>query len=199
MDKLKKYLDENREGLDDAEPSGEVWDRIEGSLNVKRPRHFTIRDIYKWSAAAAIFFVTITCVYFILIRKDKPNEPVATTNTSAPTRPSYAEEIAGMDPAYATQAKNVYNTILRQQDELRILSVKQPELYGKFSSDLHGLDSSYGLLRKKVAQLPDQDVLIEAMLQNLQLQAELLSKQLFIIKELQHKKNSNEKTSYPGI
>jgi hypothetical protein len=199
MDKLKKYLDENREGFDNAEPSAEVWNRIEGSLDAKRPRHFTIRDIYKWSAAAAIFFVAITCTYFIVVRKNKTSETATTTGKSTSPTVSYAEEIAGIDPAYATQAKNVYNAIVRQQDELKTLSVKQPELYGKFSRDLHTLDSSYGLLRNKVAQLPDQDVLIEAMLQNLQLQAELLSKQLSIIKELQHKKNSNEKTSYPGI
>jgi hypothetical protein len=43
---------------------------IQQSLPLKKEeKHFTIRDIYKWSAAAAIFFIALTSAYFLFIRK----------------------------------------------------------------------------------------------------------------------------------
>ena len=52
---LEKFIRKNRGDFDDADPSNKVWKNIEQSLPVKKEaKRFTIRDIYKWSAAAAI-------------------------------------------------------------------------------------------------------------------------------------------------
>ncbi|HKC36493.1 MAG TPA: hypothetical protein VKB95_10540, partial [Chitinophagaceae bacterium] len=56
------------------------------------------------------------------------------------------------------------------------------------------LDSSYRLLREQATQSMNGDVIIKAMIQNLQLQSELLGRQLMIIHECKTIKTSkNEK------
>ncbi len=70
---LEKFIRKNRGDFDGADPSNKVWKNVERSLPVKKEaKLFTIRDIYKWSAAAAIFFIALTSVYFLVIRKS-PN------------------------------------------------------------------------------------------------------------------------------
>ena len=67
---FEKFIRKNRSDFDDATPSDNVWKNIEKGIPAKmQARRFTIRDIYKWSAAAAIFFATLTSVYFLLIKK----------------------------------------------------------------------------------------------------------------------------------
>jgi hypothetical protein len=73
-------------------------------------------------------------------------------------------------------------------------------LYSQFSEDLAALDSSYRVLKTQAVQTPNREVVIRAMLQNLQLQAELLGKQLRILKEFKNTKTGkNEKIGYPRI
>ena len=70
----------------------------------------------------------------------------------------------------------------------------RPELYKQFSNDLRVLDSSYRMLQTQAAQSPNRDVIMKAMIQNLQLQAELLYRQLLISNEIKNNKTQkNEK------
>ena len=81
-----------------------------------------------------------------------------------------------------------------RQKELRAAIANDPELYRKFQQDLNTLDSSYRLLREQASQTMNGDVIIKAMIQNLQLQSELLGRQLMIIREFKTTKTStNEK------
>ena len=66
---FEKFIRKNRSDFDDASASDNVWKEIEKTLPIKKdPKRFTLRDIYKWSAAAAIFFMTLTSVYFLFIK-----------------------------------------------------------------------------------------------------------------------------------
>jgi hypothetical protein len=81
-----------------------------------------------------------------------------------------------------------------RQKELRVAIANDPELYRKFQQDLNTLDSSYRVLREQASQSMNGDVIIKAMIQNLQLQSELLGRQLMIIREFKTTKTStNEK------
>ena len=81
-----------------------------------------------------------------------------------------------------------------KQNELKQIEKEHPELYTQFVKDIHKLDSSYQLLRAELPANPDPETLLEAMLQNLRLQADLLNQQLIIIKQIkQNKTSSHEK------
>ncbi len=199
--KLKNFIDGNRREFDDELPSDMSWQKIEQSISANKPaKQFSIRDIYKWSAAAAVFFITATCFYFLVIRKNNNDIPVAKTETPATSNGSNGTDISKIAPEFAAEAKEIYRSIESQQQQLKAIAKEQPELYSQFAEDLAALDSSYRVLKAKAVQTPNREVIIRAMLQNLQLQAELLAKQLTILNEIKNTKTEkNEKGTYPRI
>ena len=196
---LKKFIDENRRAFDDDMPSSTAWQQIERSIGVNKPvKQFSVRDIYKWTTAAAIFFITATCFYFLVIRKN--DNGIAKTETPAVKNGSNSTDISRIAPEYAAEAKRIYQSIENQQQQLKAIAKEQPELYSQFAEDLAVLDSSYRVLKTQAVQTPNREVIIRAMLQNLQLQAELLGKQLGILNEFKNSKTEkNEKNNSPRI
>ena len=196
---LKNFIDENRREFDDDLPSGRAWHQIERSIGANKPvKQFSVRDIYKWTAAAAVFFITATCFYFLVIRKK--DDRVVKAETPAINNGSNSTDISRMAPEYAAEAKKIYQSIENQQQQLKEIAKEQPELYSQFSEDLATLDSSYRALKTQAVQTPNREIIIRAMLQNLQLQAELLGKQLRILNEFKNTKTGkNEKINYPRI
>lgn len=195
---LEKFIRKNRGDFDDSDPSDKVWKNIERSLPVKKEtRHFTITDIYKWSAAAAIFFITLTSVYFLFIKKSIGNgsEKTSTVKTVTKENSSRLDNFNSISIEYAAEFKEAEQAVQDRQKELRVAIANDPELYRKFQQDLNILDSSYRLLREQASQSMNGDVIIKAMIQNLQLQSELLGRQLMIIHEFKTTKTSkNEKS-----
>ena len=194
---LEKFIRKNRGDFDGADPSNKVWKDIERALPIKKEvKRFTIRDIYKWSAAAAIFFIALTSVYFLFIRK-LPNSDgveIPTVKTDQQTNPSRLDNFNSISIEYATQFKQAEQAVEDRQKQLRAAIANDPALYHKFQQDLVTLDSSYRLLREQASQSINGDVIIKAMIQNLQLQSELLGRQLMIIHEYKTTKTStNEK------
>ena len=194
---LEKFIRKNRGDFDDADPSDKVWTNIERSLPVKKDaKRFTIRDIYKWSVAAAIFFIALTSVYFLFIKKQPGNDPekTSTVNTGTGENSSRLDNFNSISIKYAAEFKEAEQAVEVRQKELRAAIANDPELYRKFQQDLNTLDSSYRLLREQASQTMNGDVIIKAMIQNLQLQSELLGRQLMIINEFKTTKTStNEK------
>lgn len=186
---FEKFINNNREDFDDANPSQKVWKEVEKTLPVtKQNKKFSLIDIYKWSAAAAIFFVVLTSVYFLFIRKNSHEKE--TIITEAPK----SGDINGITPEYAVQLNQVSRSVEIRQKELQSAASAEPELYKQFIEDLSTLDSSYRMLKNQATQTPNRDVIIRAMIQNLQLQAELLGRQLKIFDEYKNtKKLKDEK------
>ncbi|HKZ67760.1 MAG TPA: hypothetical protein VJ111_15445 [Chitinophagaceae bacterium] len=201
--KLKNFIDENRREFDNDLPSAAAWQQIEKSIGVKKPvKQFSVRDIYKWSAAAAVFFITATCFYFLIIRKNNTDTGVAKTGISVANNNhnnGNTTDISRMAPEYAAEARKIYQSIEIQQQQLKAIAEEQPELYSQFSEDLAALDSSYRVLKAQAVQTPNREVIIRAMLQNLQLQAELLGKQLGILNEYKNNKTEKNEKNYPRI
>lgn len=190
--KLKDFIDENRRAFDDDLPSSAVWQHVEKAIEPGNSfSQFTLRSIYKWSAAAAAFFIVAITIYFVIIRKDETNTETVKVDQPANVLPGNGTDIGKMDPEFAAEASRIYQAIELQQQQLKTMAAKQPELYSQFAQDLAALDSSYRVLRTQAVQTPSREVIIKAMLQNLQLQAELLSKQLMIIQEFNNNKNNN--------
>lgn len=194
---FEKFIRKNRSDFDDASASDNVWREIEKTLPVKKEaKHFTIRDMYKWTAAAAIFFVTVTSAYFVFIKKEKypdsyrdENPPVGTEKEKSPSR---FETFNSVSMEFAAEFKEAAEAVENRQQELRSAIANDPELYRKFQGDLGILDSAYRLLREQADQSMNRDVIIKAMIQNLKLQAELLGRQLMIINEIQTTKTSKD-------
>jgi phage shock protein A len=83
-----------------------------------------------------------------------------------------------------------------KQEELKALAKEQPELYQQFATAINQLDSSYNTLKNQLSATPNREMLLEAMIQNLQLQLNVLNQQLNIIHQIKDsKKYSHEKNT----
>ena len=182
--KLKKFIWDNRKEFDNESPSEKVWDNIEASFTKKKKKKSFIRPLYKWSMAAAAMLVICSGVYLMI--NNKPDEPSAVVETKP--------EINNLPPEYASQMNQFVKMIDTKQEELKMLAKEQPELYKKFTSAINQLDSSYNTLKNQLSATPNREMLLEAMIQNLQLQLNVLNQQLNIIHQIkEQKKYSHEK------
>ena len=96
-------------------------------------------------------------------------------------------------PTYAREF-NAYNVAIDQKrEEIIKLARNNPELYKDFAADLEGLEVSYKNLRSNLSNAPNQEALLEAMVQNLQWQVDLLNQQLQILQRINKVKNGDDK------
>ncbi len=190
---LEKFMSNNRKDFDTENPSAKLWENVEKNLPAKKnAKIFSIKDIYKWTAAAAVFFIALTSAYFLWIKKPAVIEAVVKTEKAGDSNTVIQNDISTIAPEYAAEAKQFYRIIETKQQQLKSITKDQPSLYNQFAMDLSTLDSSYRVLKNQAAITPNRDVIIKAMMQNLQLQAELLSRQLMIINDFKNTKNEND-------
>jgi hypothetical protein len=105
---------------------------------------------------------------------------------------------AGSDLMSYQQKEMVYyaKIVDLKHDELKKIKKDEPLLYKQFSGDVYKLDSVYRSLKKELPKNPNREQLLEAMIQNLQLQMELLNRQLHIIKQINNSKKSAYEQAY---
>ncbi|GGB21594.1 hypothetical protein [Puia dinghuensis] len=83
-----------------------------------------------------------------------------------------------------------------KHNQLKAIEKDEPLLYRQFASDVSKLDSVYHNLQSQLPKNPNREQLLEAMLQNLQLQMGLLNHQLDIIKQINHSKKAEYEKAY---
>jgi hypothetical protein len=92
--------------------------------------------------------------------------------------------------AYEQSTHYFAQLIVNKQAELKGLEKSNPTLYKEFINDINELDMSYKSLKKQLPQTQDRSRLIKAMINNLQLQIELLNKQLIIVNQIESKQKA---------
>ncbi len=189
---LERFVNNNRRNFDTEHPSTDVWNEIETTLPVKKEaKRFSLKDLYKFSAAAAAACILLTSVYFLYLRKQE-------TATTIQNPPEQKAELKNVSPEYELQMIHAFSAIQTKQLELKNATTDNPELYQQFLQDLQVLDSTYRMLQKQAVQTANRDVIMKAMIQNLQLQAELLYRQLLITNELKQNKQQTTDAELKG-
>lgn len=126
-------------------------------------------------------------------------DQLATTNTE----PKDKENKESKSTQPATEASLVREEMAHyarlveiKQEELKVIEKDEPLLYKQFSSDVNKLDSVLHTLKLELYNNPNSERVLEAMLQNLQLQMGLLNHQLDIIKQINHSKKTAYEKAY---
>ncbi len=194
-DKLQRFVRDNREAFDVYEPSDDLWNRLSQQLPaeetpkvvqettqpISASRSFkqTWRNL-DWRIAASIALVIGLGWFGYRI-----NQNYGITE---------APEVALSNPAFAKQVSQYTQLIDTKRDELRQMTESNPNLYKEFAVELDQLERSYQNLKSDLPKNPNQEVVIQAMIQNLQWQIDLLNQQLDIIQRIKNKNNhANDK------
>lgn len=204
-DKLERFVRDNHEAFDTETPSDELWRK----LNERLPQVILVGDKP----------VDETSVKTPIVHKDFQNGGkwptfssfwrsegawrVAAAVILAVGLGWYANDfnqkyrliehptLALSSPNYAKQVSQYTQLIESKRTELQYIAQKNPVLYKEFEVELNQLEYSYQNLKADLPQNPNQEMVVRAMIQNLQWQIELLNQQLDIIQRIKSK-NDNE-------
>lgn len=174
-DRLEEFIRQNRSEFDDHDlPSG-AWKKIERELVPRRRSHSWLMPVLKVAAVVALLALSFLAVRRLADR-ERPGGPAG--NLSGQTLDQ------SIDAGLARQQKQYISLIGIKRDELRQLQRTEPELYTEFASEIEKLERSYASLRSELEAAPDRELVLEAMIQNLRYQTELLNRQLAIIQRV---------------
>jgi hypothetical protein len=146
--------------------------------------------ILRWSAAAAILILAGIGIYSLLNNRTV-NDPVVVNPATQDTPAVNDKLLKEINPGYAKEVVQFTQLIEQRQNELKEIEKVNPNLYKMFVADINKLDSSYNALKKELPQNPNREQLLEAMIENLRLQTEILNQQLSIINQIKASKSND--------
>lgn len=181
-DKLEQYIRANRAELDSFVPDELIWERIDKKL---RPRQILMRRVKTWAVAAAVTLLGITLGVWglegdapIIIAQNSPLEKVV--------EESYTPELAEIESYYHSVIEDQKNKLVSFKEEGIVLDET-----GAFGLDQ--LKTMYKDLQKELAYGEDKDAVINAMIENLMMQIDVLRQQLMIMENIKMQRNEQEK------
>lgn len=165
---LEEYVKQNREALDLFDPPMRVWEQIENKL-AHKPRMVKLSLVLK---IAALFLVISTAGWWFWNNRQQ-------------------NELANINPELAKQQVYFASLIEFKREELGQIREKDPALYQQFAGEIQKMDANYQQLKKSLAQSPNPEETLKAMIWNLQIQITVLNQQLQIIQQINHSKKNN--------
>lgn len=186
--KLEQFIQDNRTAMDAEQPPTLTWEKMElslqGSSRKKRPV-----PMQYWLAAACVGVLLLAGVLLWPEKQKDITTPAAAVKTEKILPPEVQYEI---DPSFTKELYEVATIIEIKQTELKKAGKQYPQLVNQFEKEINELDSTYAGLKQVLAQHPGQEEVLSSMIQTLQLQLDLLNKQLQIIKQLKNTNNANK-------
>jgi hypothetical protein len=177
--KLEDFVNRNRDAFDSDIPAAELWRNIE-TTPTKAPRKIFYFFTRTQAAASLLILVNATILFFLLQRKPENNI----------TTPVPVEQTTGnQEPATEETLDQISKVVEVKQARLLEIKSTNPVLYKKFTGALDQLNIVYKELEKELESNPNKEQLLEAMIQNLGLQQELLNQQLLIYQKIKQSKN----------
>lgn len=183
---LEQLIQNNRETFNDCEVPAGLWDKIDKSLgkeNIKKLeldeivikfKKSSISKLKIWAMAASVLLVISYLSIFYINNQSESTEQI----------------IAEVAPQYGDKMIQYTSLIESKRVEIKQIETHDPEMYKEFASEIEKLNKDYKNLRTELSQTPNQEDLVKAMVQNLQVQLDILNRQLMIIEKVkQYQKN----------
>jgi len=181
--RLEDFIKNNRKDFDELEPSADLWSRIEkhlpaeGAVPKKREvKTFSLGFVMRM-AASVIIVMGIGFAFYLHNEKKT------------------GVDFAAINPVYAQEHTRYVSLVESKRTEVMAISKSDPQLYQEFNSEIAKMDSTYKKLNSDLAGSPNQELVLRAMIRNLQIQTEVLNQQLNVIEQYnQMKKDQKNET-----
>ena len=169
---IEKLIRENRADFDSEIPSEKVWSSISKNLQSKKKK-------FSWKPymAAASVMLFITCAWLVANKKFDASSINTDNNISAEVQ----------------EAQIQFSSLIEiKRNELNQYKKDNPELVSDFERQLVELQVNYKQLLPQLKDEKKRDVVLQAVIDNLQMQVEILNQQIEIIKQYKKPKNDTE-------
>lgn len=169
QDRLKEYVESRRDELEVYQPREDLWAGVSDRL-----QHGRRSALWKRLAIAASVLLVVTCGAWLFWSGRQNTGVVSISNPSQMP---------------IAKAEVYFASILQMKDaELKQYCTPQPELCAEFEKDISALDTAYYQLKKEYATSADKEKILRAMMTNLQMQVQLMNRQLQIMETVKQKK-----------
>jgi hypothetical protein len=183
---VEQFIQNNREAFDHCEAPAGLWDKIDKSLGkeivqktesdeiIIKFKKSSISKLKIWAMAASLILIVGYFSAFYLNNKSNSTEQI----------------VANVAPQYGDKMVQYTSLIESKRVEIKQIETHDPEMYKEFASEIEKLNQDYKNLQTELSQTPNQEDLVKAMVQNLQVQLDILNRQLMIIEKVkQYQKN----------
>lgn len=161
---LKKFISDNRVCFDNREHSENLWERIEHDLDKKKEP----KRGFRWAIAASVAML-IGLGYMA----GRYAAPVADN-----------KEVISLSPTYGTQMVQFSSLVEDKLSEVETFNLKNPKLVSQFEADLKELQVDFEVLKNTLPNNPNQELILDEMVNNLRWQMKLLDQQLELLKKV---------------
>jgi len=187
--KLEQFIHHHRKEMDSEQPPTLTWEKMQ-LLMQSTTRRKNLVSMRYWLAAASV--IVMVLVVTVISRNQQTGKDTKVAVKQEEILPPEVEN--DIDPAFTSQLYEVAKVIETKQTELKRVGKQYPQLYKQFEKEINELDSTYNSLKMVLAQHPGQEQILESMIHTLQMELELLNRQLKIIKQLKNTNHENKTT-----
>lgn len=199
--RFEQFMRDHRDEFDADEPAPQIWNKLEQELrpvSQQGGRTITMK-ILRWSAAAAILVLAGYGVFHLFNPQKGTDPQVAQQQPGKKNQASGDVLLKDIDSTYAKEVYHFTQLIELKQHELKQIEKDNPALYKQFLTDITRLDSAYKSLQQELPTNPNREQLLEAMIQNLRLQTELLNQQLQVIQQIKKSKSRSDESNSKSV
>ncbi len=171
MNRLEDFIKEHKEEFDAEIPSDRIWLSIEAKLH-NRQREL----LWKPYVAAASVMLFISFTWIIANHKLNAN----------------SEFVKSEIPLEVKEAQVQFSSLIEiKRNELNQYRNSNPDLISEFEHQLVELQKNYAILLPQLKDENKKDIILQAVIENLQMQVDILNQQIEIINQLKQQ-NTNE-------
>lgn len=176
MSDLEKFIKEQKEAFDNAEPVAGHRERFERRLDRIAEKENKSRVMF-WRVAAAIIVLVVLCVSVLVPRFNSPSD----VQYGSMTLSDVSSDLADVELYYQSKLSEEYEVI----DEM---SMSDP-VVNSYIEELNLLNTEYALLEEQLYLSGTHEKVVLAMIENFRMRLDLIEK-LEEQKELQTKQDS---------
>ncbi len=171
IDNIEKFIVSNKSEFEDDAPSDLMWQQIEMSLKTKRKKS-RIRSI---SVAASLLILFASSMFLFQLKNDNS---------------ANADKVVNQE---VLEAQSQFSSLIEiKRSELNQYKNDQPELINELNKQLKDLQLNYNALLPQLKDENKKDLIVQALIENLQLQLEVLNRSLEIVQNLNNKNHEKE-------
>ncbi len=171
IDNLEKFISANKSEFDVDAPSDQMWQQIEFNLKAKRKKN----RIKSLSVAATLLILFASSMFLFQLKNDNS---------------TISDEIVNKE---VLEAQTQFSSLIEiKRSELNQYKNAQPELINELNKQLKDLQMNYNALLPQLKDENKKDLIVQALIENLQLQLEVLNRSLEIVQNLKNENHEKE-------
>ncbi len=173
-DALEQHILTHKAELDVFDPGDRIWEAIDQELQEERTVPLRARFGWAWKIAAAVLVLVVLALG---IRQWMPVQDQLSQAGPIESRSHYSPELIEVEDYYNTVIDDKVNLVRQFQQEG---VVTDEDLF----TSLEELRTMYQDLQGELLQGANQELVVNAMVQNLTMQMEILNQQLSILEQI---------------